>query len=159
MAKQVKNNAEKKPPGKGKKIMIAIIALIIIGAAAFAGFYFLILSKDTTEKIIEPTVVVLSKETKINLSDKKASYVMTGISIAYDSANSKLEKEIIAKTIQLQDKAIWYLKSKVTTDFEASKEVELKTGLVNILNKELENGKILNVYYSTGDDTASFIIQ
>lgn len=159
MAKQVKSDAEKKPAGKGKMIIIAVIALIIIGAAAFAGFYFLVLSKGTTEKVVVPTIVVLSKETKINLSDKKASYVMTGISISYDSKNSKLQEEIIAKTIQLQDKAIWYLKSKVTTDFGASKEAELKTGLVDTLNKELENGKILNVYYSTGGDTASFIIQ
>lgn len=159
MAKQVKNDTEKKSSGTGKKIVLAIIALIIIGGAAFGGFYFFILPKNNTEKVVKPIIVVLSKETKINLSDKKASYVMTGISISYDSENSKLQEEIVAKRIQLQDKAIWYLKSKVTTDFEASKEMELKKGLVDILNKELDNGKILNVYYSTGEDTASFMVQ
>ena len=74
-------------------------------------------------------------------------------------ANSKLATEIEEKKIQLQDKAIWYLKSKVTTDFDCSKEIELKKGLMDNLNKELDNGKILNVYYSTGEDTASFLVQ
>lgn len=159
MAKQVKSDTEKKPAGKGKMIIIILLVLILVGGSAFAAFYIFFQSKSTTEKVVVQTAYVLSKETKINLSDKKASYVMTGISISYDVSNKKLTAEIEEKKIQLQDKAIWYLKSKVTTDFDASKELELKKGLVDALNKELENGKILNVYYSTGEATASFLIQ
>jgi len=158
MAKQVKNDTEKKPAGKGKIIIIALLALIIIGGATFGGVYFFILSKDKTEKVVVEATYVLSEETKINLN-KKGSYVQTGISISYDEDNSKLAEEIETKKIKLQDKAIWYLKSKVTTDFDASNEVVLKKGLIDTLNKELENGKILDIYYSTGGKTANFTVQ
>jgi flagellar FliL protein len=158
MAKQVKNDKDKESSG-GKKALFFVLALIVIGAATFGGVYFFMQTKGTAEKEVVKTTFVLSKETKINLSDKKASYVMTGISISYDSSNKKLATEIEEKKIELQDKAIWYLKSKVTTDFEAGKEVELKKGLIESLNKELHYGKILDVYYSTGEDTASFLVQ
>lgn len=158
MAKKEKNDSEKKAGGGKKLILIVILALVVIGASTFGGVYYFMLSKDKTEeKVVEKTFVLL-EETSVNLN-KKGTYFKGGIALSYDEKNSDLEKEITNKKIQLQDTAMWYLKTKSTEDFDASKETELKKAFVDELNKKLESGKVVNVYISTGSKNANFQVQ
>ena len=158
MAKKVKNDTEEKSSGKGKKIILVVLVLLAIGAATFGGVYFYLQSKTTTEKVIVQTTYVVTQETSINLS-KKGSIFKGGVSVSYDVSNKKLTTEIEEKKIQLQDKLIWFLKTKDVSDFDASKELELKNGIVEALNMELEQGKIINAYISTGAKSANFLVQ
>ena len=158
MAKQVKDDTEKKASGKGKKIILVILVLLVMGAGTFGGVYFYLQSKTTTEKVIVQTTFVLTDETSINLS-KKGCIFKGGVSVSYDVSNKKLTTEIEEKKIQLQDKLIWFLKTKEAGDFDASKELELKKGIVDVLNTELEQGKIINAYISTGAKSANFLVQ
>ncbi|MDD6794980.1 MAG: flagellar basal body-associated FliL family protein [Clostridiaceae bacterium] len=161
MAKKKETNNEEKASGKGKGILIILLALVVLGAGAFGGFYFYL--KSSSEKKVETTTYVITKETTINLSDSanssKKSYLKTGVSLSYDKSNKKLGKEVESKKIQLQDATICYLKTKTAEDFENGNEVNVKKGLIEEINKILDNGKIIDVYYSTGEDSANFLVQ
>ena len=62
------------------------------------------------------------------------------------------------KKISIQDASIWYLKSRVATDFRAENEKELKQGLIDTINNILEDGNILDVYL-VGADGTGFVVQ
>lgn len=160
MAKKVKQEKEKSS-GKGKTIIIIVLLLIIIAGGAFGGFYIFFLSKNNTTQNVETTSYIITNEVMVNLTSEnnKPAYLKTGITISYDVNNKKLAKEIESKKIELQDTSIWYLKGKVATDFEAGKEQELKSGLISELNKVLTEGKVIDVFYSTGETSTNFLVQ
>ena len=70
--------------------------------------------------------------------------------ISFDEENSDLAEEITAKTIEIQDKTIFYLKSKNIEDFKASNEVKLKQDLMAQINTVLTKGELVNIYFPAG---------
>lgn len=151
--KQVQNEEqeqEETKKGKGSnKVIIIILALLVLGAGSFGGVYlFLSNNSSPEEKIIVETKVELLKELTINLDS--GGYLKTSLFISFDEENSDLAEEITAKTIEIQDKTIFYLKSKNIEDFKASNEVKLKQDLMAQINTVLTKGELVNIYFPAG---------
>lgn len=132
---------------KGKKIIIFIVTLLVIGGATFAGVYFTSMKGEATEK-----VVVIEEafhevgEAFVNLSDTDAKrYVKLNLSISFDEKNKDLTAEIEKKHAVMRDVAIYYFKTCTAKDFEATNEETLKKELIKRLNQKLTKGVILNV--------------
>lgn len=152
-------NAEKEPQvskkegKKGKKgiknTLIVILVLIVLGVGSFAGVYFYL--KTQAEKSIVEMKVDIIEEITVNLSDSNSKrYLKTAVTISYDKDDKKAAEEITEKTVEIKDKITFYLKSKEAEDFDSSNEEKLKADLVSELNKLLEKGKIVNVYFPNG---------
>lgn len=153
---EVKENTGK---GKSKFIIFAIIALLVMGAGTFGGVYFYMQSKDPALAKIEPADYDLLKSTTVNLSDESGrAYLKTSLTLSYDSKNADLLAELDKKKVSIQDASIWYLKSKVSTDFSSENEKQLKQGLIDTINGILEEGTILDVYL-VGSDGTNFVVQ
>lgn len=159
MGKKV-NDEEQKSSGKGKFIIILVLLLVVVGAGTFGGVFLYLQGKGSSEvEKIETTNYVLLTEATLNLSDENGkAYLKTSLSIAYDIKNKDILAEIESKKINIQDAAIWYLKSKKAEDFGAENEVTLKEGLMEAINKHLETGKVLEVFL-VGEDGAGFVVQ
>lgn len=160
MAKKQKDEAQENGgKEKSKVLLFAIIALIVMGVGTFGGVYFYMQSKDASAAKIEPADYVLLTDTTLNLSDESGkSYLKTSLTLSYDSKNTELLAELDKKKISIQDASIWYLKSRVATDFRAENEKELKQGLIDTINNILEDGNILDVYL-VGADGTGFVVQ
>lgn len=160
MAKKQKDEVQENGgKGKSKVLIFAIIALIVMGVGTFGGVYFYMQSKDASAAKIEPADYVLLTDTTLNLSDESGkSYLKTSLTLSYDSKNTELLAELDKKKISIQDASIWYLKSRVSTDFRAENEKELKQGLIDTINNILEDGNILDVYL-VGADGTGFVVQ
>lgn len=153
---EVKENSGK---GKGKGILFAVLALVIMGIGTFGGVYFYMQSNGTSEVKVEPADYAILTDATLNLSDESGkSYLKTSLTLSYDSKNTDLLAELEKKKISIQDASIWYLKSKTSEDFSAENEKELKQGLIDTINKVLEDGAILDVYL-VGADGTGFVVQ
>lgn len=154
MADKENKDTEKKEIKKGKssilKILIGVILIIVVGCGgAFGGYYFYKQSKEP--KPITEIKVEALKDLTVNLSDDGTPrYVKTSVTISYDEKDSKAADEITAKTPEINDKITFYLKSRKAADFDASNEETLKKDLVEELNKIMDKGKIVNVYFPNG---------
>jgi flagellar basal body-associated protein FliL len=161
MAKNENNETEESSKkGGSKTIIIVVLALIIMGVATFGSVYFYMQTKGSvTVNKVEATTYQLMEDTQINLSDKGAKkYLKTSVALTYDKSNKNLGKEIVAKKLIIQDATVWYLKSKQSTDFDPENKDELKKGLIERINKELDKGKLVDVLF-TGEKSTNFVIQ
>ncbi|MBD7909835.1 MULTISPECIES: flagellar basal body-associated FliL family protein [Clostridium] len=160
MAKNENIETENSPKKGNKMMIVVVLALVIAGIGTFGGVYFYMQAKNTvTVAKVETANYQLMEDTQINLSDKGAKkYLKTSVALSYDKSNKNLAKEIEEKKLNIQDATVWYLKGKQSTDFEADKKEELKKGLVEIINKELDKGKIVDVLF-TGAKSTNFVIQ
>ncbi len=160
MAKKQKDEVQENGgKSKGKGLIFAIIALIVMGAGTFGGVYFYMQGKDAEAVKIEPADYLLLTDTTLNLSDESGkSYLKTSLTLSYDSKNTDLLAELDKKRISIQDASIWYLKSKVSADFRAENEKELKQGLIDTINNILEDGNVLDVYL-VGAEGTGFVVQ
>ncbi|MGG7176570.1 flagellar basal body-associated FliL family protein [Clostridium paraputrificum] len=150
MAKKDKkeNKDVEKSSGKFKTIFLILIAFIVLGAGTFGGVYFFMQSRDNSQKVISEIKVPVGEEIMINLSDSDAKrYLKAKVNVSYDKKDKKAAKEIEEKAVEIKDKTIFYLKSKVAKDFEAGNEEKLKKELVLEINKILDQGKIVDVYF------------
>ncbi|WP_294353970.1 flagellar basal body-associated FliL family protein [uncultured Clostridium sp.] len=160
MAKKQKDETqESKGGGKSKVMLIVILGLLVVGAGAFGGVYFYLQSNNNAEVKVVTTNYVLFNDVTLNLSDENGkSYLKTSLTIEYDQENADLAAELEKKKINIQDSAIWYLKSKCSNDFSASNEIALKEGLVQAINSQLEKGQILDVFL-VGEEGTGFVVQ
>ncbi|AYE33420.1 flagellar basal body-associated FliL family protein [Clostridium septicum] len=136
-----------KDGNKGKKIIVIILALVVVGAATFAAVYFAESKKVSAgEVVIEESYNDLG-EVFINLSDEGGRrYAKLSASIGYDKSNEELGKEIEDKKVAIRDTAIYYFKSCKAKDFNAESETNLKGELVKRINQKLRTGAIRDVY-------------
>lgn len=142
------NDNEKSSSGGIKKILIVIVALIVLGAGGFGGVYFYMQNSNTQDKPIVEVKVPICEDMTIKLSDESGNrYVKATVNISYDKNNKKVGKEITDKTIEIKDRTLFYLMSKKQEDYRASNEENLKKGLIDEVNKLLDEGKVLNVYF------------
>ncbi|MBE6051367.1 MAG: flagellar basal body-associated protein FliL [Clostridium sp.] len=160
MAKKQKDETqESKSGGKGKFIIIAILGLLVIGAGTFGGVYFYMQKNGNAEVKVVTTNYVLFNDVTLNLSDENGkAYLKTSLTIEYDEANADLIAEVEKKKINIQDSAIWYLKSKTSQDFSAENEAALKQGLIEAINTQLKDGQILDVFL-VGSEGTGFVVQ
>lgn len=146
MAKNKENNENKKGLNP---IVLVILIVVVLGGGAFGGTYlFMQNNAEAKEKVVEVKVPII-EEITVNLSDS-SSFVKTGVYLSYDESNSDLGDEITNKTVEIQDKTTFFLKSRKIEDFDASNEAQLKEELIESINSVLEKGKIENVYFPTG---------
>ncbi|MGL5152451.1 MAG: flagellar basal body-associated FliL family protein [Clostridium sp.] len=149
MASDNKKEQEKK--GKGKFILISILALAIVGAGTFFATKIMLEKKAAAagaEPIIKEAYFDLG-EVMVNLNDEGVKrYLKTTMSISYDSSNKKLPAELEEKKVALRDATIYYFKTKKTSDFNSENEAAVKKGLVDKINGILIEGKILDVKFA-----------
>lgn len=135
---------------KGKRIIIIILGLIIIGGAVFAGVYFGLSrgSEDDKPVIIEEAYSEVG-EIFVNLSDDNGKrYAKISITLSYDSKNKDLIEELETKQVALRDTAIFYFKSLKAEDFASKNEGVLKKELTERMNKNLKDGLIIDVKFN-----------
>ncbi|CDF58010.1 flagellar basal body-associated FliL family protein [Thermobrachium celere] len=141
---------------KNNKLLITLVifTLILVIVLGLALGYF-IFFKDKTKNSTTQNVKIEEKifdlnEFVVNLSDENKTYIRLKISIAYDKKNKKLDKEIPEKVPAIRDAVINILRSKSSKDFETTSNQNnlnnIKTELINSINNNLQNGKIINIY-------------
>ncbi|GFR35596.1 flagellar basal body-associated FliL family protein [Thermobrachium celere] len=141
---------------KNNKLLITLVifTLILVIVLGIALGYF-IFFKDKTKNSTTQNVKIEEKifdlnEFVVNLSDENKTYIRLKISIAYDKKNKKLDKEIPEKVPAIRDAVINILRSKSSKDFETTSNQNnlnnIKTELINSINNNLQNGKIINIY-------------
>lgn len=147
--------------GKAKKggnllkiIIVVFLALILVGGASFAGYYFASKGSSNTtkesEKVsdIKETYFEAMKEKLINLADSDSKrYAKVSITIAYDSKNKKLAKELEEKVDAIDDSIISTIRNKKAADFQGKGAEDLKQEILTRVNALLQTGKATNVYY------------
>ena len=144
-----------------KIIIIVLLALLLIGVAAFAGV--LLGSKGgskttKTETVtaapVEQTYFDTGEELTVNLADENASrYIKTKLFLAYDKKNKALGKELTENLEAIRDNIISVLREKKAAELTPKGGEDLKKELMDRINSELTKGRITNVYYD------SFIVQ
>ena len=146
MAKKNSDN-EKSTSGGIKKILVIVLALLVLGAGGF-GVYFYMQSTSDVEKPIVEEKVPVAEDIMVRLADESGrSYLKATMNISYDKKNKKLGKELNSKLTEVKDATLFYLMSKKSEDFRAENEENLKKGLIEDINKILDEGKIVNIYF------------
>ncbi|MDS0524099.1 flagellar basal body-associated FliL family protein [Clostridium sp. SHJSY1] len=160
MAKNENTETENSPKKGNKTVLLIIIGFVILGVTTFCAVYYYMSTHESVKvEKVETTTYQLMEDTQINLSDKNAKkYLKTSVALTYDKTNKDLGKEIEEKKLIIQDATVWYLKSKQSADFESENKDELKKGLVERLNKELDKGKVIDVLF-TGEKSTNFVVQ
>lgn len=148
----------KKTKNKGnmlKIIIIVLLGLILVGGAAFAGYYFA--SKGSTHTAAANVTIVSNvketyfeaiKEKLINLADTDSKrYAKLSLTIAYDSKNKKIAAELEEKVDAIEDAIINTIRNKKAADFQGKGAEDLKKEILTRVNALLETGKATNIYY------------
>ena len=149
-------NGEKKNSNILKVILIVLLVFILVGGAAFAGYF--VASKNTPKQIIEVEASGQLKteayydldEFLVNLSDEgKARYLKIKISLGYDEENEKLLPEIEKRKAAIRDSITNTLRTKKTTDLgTVDGETKLKEELIQRIDELLTQGQLHNIYFS-----------
>ena len=155
MAGKEKEKEKEKEKGKEKgkgtsPIIIGVIALVAIVIGLIGGKMFFSTSDTgtTVKHAVEIKVPITKTAITVNLSDEGGKrYLKASITISYDENNADLGTEIEEKTVEIQDKTMFYLKSKTAKDFDATNEEKLKKDLIEQINQLLVSGQIINVYF------------
>lgn len=153
MAKNKEKDTAKTEETKKKglnPIVIIVLIVVVLGGGAFGGVYLFMQNNVDKEEPIKEVKVPIVEEITVNLSGNEGGFVKTGVYLSYDEENSDLGEEITEKTVEIQDKTTFYLKSRKTEDFEAANEEKLKNELIAAINSVLSKGEIVNVYFPTG---------
>lgn len=158
-----KKKEKEKPAGNKLNIVIlALLIIIIVGMIGIVGGYFLLVkgkisipsSTKTSEAAVVQENTYTLDEFTINLADTDSEkYINAQVSLGYDSSQSKLKSELESTTIVkkpiLSDAVISVIRSKKKADFDAAGGVDkIKQEIIDAVNKNLTNGKILHVYFS-----------
>ena len=147
MAKKNSDN-EKSTSGGIKKFLVIVLALLVLDAGGFGGYYYYMKSTSDVEKPIVEEKIPVAEDIMVRLADESGkSYLKATINISYDKRNKKVGKELNSKLTEVKDATLFYLMSKKSEDFRAENEENLKKGLIEDINKILDEGKIVNIYF------------
>lgn len=155
--------SENKSSGKGnvlKVIIIVLLIAILLGGGIFAGY--MVASKEKPQSSFASLSVLqntLNQKTfaldefLVNLKsdDNSNKYLKTKVSVGYADIkeNAKLEDELNTKKAIVRDTINSILRSKKKEDFATNVQVEkIKEEIKNKVNPLLQNGQIINVYFS-----------
>ncbi|GAA0121391.1 flagellar basal body-associated FliL family protein [Clostridium faecium] len=139
-----------------KIVLIVLLVLILIGGAAFAGFF---IATKNSPKNAENTVITESNVLKdevffeldellVNLADEgKPRYLKIKIALSYQN-NENLVKELENKKPKIRDIIANTLRTKKTTDLSPEGIDPLKKELNEKVNQILSQGRIVDVYFS-----------
>lgn len=144
---------------KSNKILIGLVVftlILVIGLGATLAYYVFFKDNKIKSGPQQETVKVDEKiadvnEFLVNLADESKSFIKVKFVIAYDKKNKKLEKEIPEKMPSIRDSVITVLRDKKSSDFNntdtnKNSMENIKKEIIEAINKNLENGKITNIY-------------
>lgn len=137
---------EEESKGHGFIIFLSILCLIIVGGGAFAGFYFY-KSNSANTKPVEKAYVNVGEIT-VNLSDENGKrYIKTGVYVGYDKNDKKAKKQLTRdkQLAVVQDALGFSLKKKTSDYFKGDYEEELKSELIDVVNKKVQDFKITDI--------------
>lgn len=138
---------------KSKKIFLIFIALIVLMAAMFAGYYMgrrniAVLNIPDSRTVGTKEYLFSTDEIVANLNNPdNRSYIKVNIYLGYSAKN--LETELTDKKPQIRDTIIDILRSKKVADLNSQKSIErMKSEISNNVNKILTKGKVSSVYFN-----------
>lgn len=160
MSKNNKKDIEaSKEKGKGSKVVLigvgVIVLLALVAGAVFLGYF--VASKNVPtntvvtggqqEKVKEFSFEV--KEFIVNLKDdNKEKFLKIKVYLGGDAENKKLKPELESYKPQIEDSINKILRSKISTDFTAEGEAQLKNEIKTSINSLLTKGQVTNVYFT-----------
>lgn len=146
MAEEVK---KEKKAGKGKFLIIIILALVLLGGGVFAGVYYMKTHAATGPVEIEEAYFDLKEEFLVNLNDESGKrYVKAKIVVAYNSKDKDFGKSLETEKVVLRDGIIAYLKGRKAADVSDPTNYDnMKKELTTFLNKKLKKGQLTNVLF------------
>lgn len=131
--------------------IIIIIAITILGAAAFFLYQYIFPDAQTVEAeedVKEPsideilTLTVDVPKISTNLAD--SSIIMLEMTLQTDNQNAK--KEADKRMFQIKDRINLFLKNLTIESFSTEDKIkQFKTELIERLNKILHDGKVVNI--------------
>ncbi|WP_138202622.1 flagellar basal body-associated FliL family protein [Haloimpatiens lingqiaonensis] len=141
--------------GKGKKIFVILLFLILAGGLAFGGYYFgtknssdsMAVNTEMSKRapLVEESYFQLGEFT-VNLADENSkNYIKVNMYIAYPKKNKKLAKELEERKSSLRDAVNLELMSKKSTELNVKGVENLKKELSDKINSKLYKGEILHV--------------
>lgn len=171
----MENKNEKKGGSKVKLIVIALVAVIVVGAGGYFGYTIFLKNKGQTAKTTQTTVaqqtqqhagaaaqqpapslvepVVSTKtvgldEFLVNLTDEDGKrYLKVKVFLGYDDKkNKKLGTELEEKKPILRDIIIGVLRTKKASDITPKGVENIKIEIIQKANTVLEKGQLNNVY-------------
>lgn len=138
--------------GLFKVIIIVFLGLILVGGAAFGGYYFASKDKPTTIVVQASSNVEEATheagEFLVNLADEDSKrYLKIKIVLSYDSTNKKFAKEVETKNHVIRDAIINVIRGKKAADISQKGTEDLKKEILSRLNPLFNTGKLVNVYF------------
>lgn len=141
--------AETKGGNKLIVILLILTIVIVLGLAAFFG-YFMLFKKNTGTSNAAPTKKIEEQTVKLdefitNLADEDKKYIKITISVGF--TDKKVAEEITANMSIIRDKVNTKLWSETSVDFAGKGLEKVKKDLVDSVNSVLGEGKVTNIYF------------
>lgn len=137
--------------GHGFLILVCTLCLIIIGAGAFAGFYFFNSGSSSKKAQVERAYVNVGEITA-KLSDESGKkYIKADFTVGYDKTFRNKAAKQLAKDKQLPvvlDALSFDLMKKDSSYFVGDYEEKLKNDLIDAVNKKIQDFKITDIKIS-----------
>jgi flagellar basal body-associated protein FliL len=146
MAENIKDPEEpKETPEKSSGPNLLVIGIVAVICILALGFVFTRHSKGAVKPPPDPELFDLGDFTT-NLSDASdLKYVKTDVTL--ELSNKSLEKEVQGDEPLLRDCIISLLNSETSDDIMMDRDA-LKKAAIAQLNKHLNSGEIINIYFS-----------
>ncbi len=150
VAKPKKEPRQKK--SRVKAIVLLMVVCIVLGGGFFAWHFFLT-DKDRQETRALQIIASRPLNFTVNLADtEQRRYLKATVQLGY--GEKKLTGEIEKKVAEIRDLIIELFRSRTVTEVNTLEGTDLlRTEMKAALNKRLDSGKILEVYFT------EFIIQ
>lgn len=174
----MENNKEKKGGSKLKIIIIAVVAVAVLGAGGYFGYNQFFAEKEkTTKKVVQQQIPV--QQTQQGQVQQGQQMVQNGsylqqvvsaktfgldeflVNLADEDGkrylkvkvflgydNKKLDAELEEKKPILRDAVISVLRSKKSTDISAKGIENIKMEIIQRINATLDKGQLNNVYFN-----------
>ncbi|MGB9803817.1 flagellar basal body-associated FliL family protein [Desulfofundulus sp.] len=150
--KQTGGESEKKRGGRGRTILMVLLAIIIGGGATFGVLWFFgPLSRPVQATPKERPMETLDLGDRvINLADEGPShYLRVQVVLEYPRDNKKLVEEIKAKQPLLTEAVLTILRSKTSGEVLPVKNQEtIKKQILDYINGQLLHGKVERLYFT-----------
>ncbi|MEG1256025.1 flagellar basal body-associated FliL family protein [Clostridium sp.] len=159
MSKKNKENQSDKEKNGSSKVVVAVVTTILIFAlisgAVFVGYRVATKNSDkntvesSSEEVTEEFTLEL-EEFLVNLSDEgKSRYLKINIFLGVNLSNEELQVELSSKVPQIRDCINKILRTKKSSEFTPDGEEVLKQEIIAGVNEVLNNGEVLNIYFSS----------
>jgi flagellar FliL protein len=150
MASEEEEKEVKEQP-KSKKLLIvaAILVLLLSAGGAAAYFKFIKTPTEKTEETKEVPSAIYEMDTfMVNLADPGGKRFLKA-TMKLKVSSSEVSEECKLRNFELRDQVLIMLSNKETLELVSTDDkLALKRQLIEVLNRALRKGQILEIYFS-----------